>query len=154
MLRQRRTERKRRPARDPRRAADAASEPPTIVPVTPVWRLDLAGQRLVRRGRERELTALQLRLLAHFVRRPDAMQTRAQLLAAVWGGDDGRTDHAVDQAICELRRLIEPDPARPRSLRTRRGVGSWYHPPQPRAQHARPRPFGPDSRRAQSLTGR
>lgn len=106
------------------------------MPVTAVWRLDLAGQRLVRHGRERELTSLLFRLLAQFVRHPSDVQTRRELLDAVWGDGFRGTERVVDRAIWELRRLIEPDPAHPRYLRTKRGQGYWYRPP-------RPRPRGP-----------
>ena len=64
-------------ARGPRGSAtcqpwDGWRTPPAPhVHVTAVWRLDLGTQRLLRHGRVRELTALQFRLLAHFVRNPD-----------------------------------------------------------------------------------
>lgn len=83
------------------------------------------------------LTSLLFRLLAHFVRHPNAVQTRARLLDAVWGADEERAERVVDQAIYELRLLIEPDPAHPRYLRTRRGEGYWYRPPEPEPEPPR-----------------
>jgi DNA-binding response OmpR family regulator len=137
-------------AATPRPRAPDAPTALALHPVTPAWSLDVAGQRLVGGGRMHFLSALQFRLLRHLVQRPEVVLTRRQLLDAVWGEDFVGSERVVDQAVCELRRLLEPDPARPRALRTQRGVGYLFVPPQRRrAPHPRrlashgPRPTPP-----------
>jgi DNA-binding response OmpR family regulator len=49
--------------------------------------------------------------------------TRAQLLDLAWGPGIFITDRAVDNQIVNLRKKIEPKPAKPRYLHNVRGVG-------------------------------
>lgn len=137
-------------AAPPRYRAPDAPTSLELQPVTPAWSLDVAGQRLVGGGRTHFLSALQFRLLRHLVQRPGVVLTRQQLLDAVWGDDFVGSERVVDQAVCELRRLLEPDPAHPRALRTQRGAGYRFVPPQQRrVPHSRrlasrgPRPTPP-----------
>lgn len=130
--------RRRRPASMYETAAAPHSRTPgmppslELQPLTPDLSLDVAGQRLVGGGRPHVLSALQFRLLRHLVQRSEVVLIRRQLLDAVWGEDFLGSERVVDQAVCELRRLFEPDPAHPRALRTRRGAGYLFVPPQQR----------------------
>jgi two-component system, OmpR family, response regulator MprA len=81
------------------------------------------GAREVRRGdREIALTALEFDLLRHFLRHPRQVLTRAQLLAAVWGGGSPATSNVVDVYVGYLRAKLEAG-GEPRLLHTVRGVG-------------------------------
>jgi DNA-binding response OmpR family regulator len=111
--------------------AIAADDGAPLLPITADWRLDLAGQRLVGPSGEVLLPALEFRLLLVFRRHPHRVLSREQLLDAAWGRDFAGTDRVVDQAVYWLRRVLEPDPARPRYLCTRRGLGYSYCPPPP-----------------------
>ena len=51
------------------------------------------------------------------------MLTHRHLLREVWGADYGGELHMLHVNISNLRRKIEPDPARPRYLVTEPGVG-------------------------------
>jgi DNA-binding response OmpR family regulator len=78
----------------------------------------------LRRGAELiELSALEYKLLAAFVRRAGRVLTRAQLLDEVWGADTHVTDRVVDNQVTNLRKKIEPEPERPRYLKSLRGLG-------------------------------
>jgi two-component system OmpR family response regulator len=110
-------------------ATDVDTAP--LLPITATWRLDVAGQRLVGPSGEVLLPALEFRLLEVFRHHPHRVLSREQLLDAVWGRDFAGTDRVVDRAVCWLRRILEPDPAHPRALITRRGVGYSYCPPPP-----------------------
>jgi len=57
-------------------------------------------------GQPLSLTRIEFELLALFVRYPDQVLTRAQLLANVWGTWTGN-DHHVDVHLSRLRRKIE-----------------------------------------------
>lgn len=105
--------------------------PAPAAPATAEWWLDRAGQRLVGPAGEVLLPALEFRLLDVFRQRPEVVLSREQLLDLAWDHDFDGTDRAVDHAICRLRQLLEPDPAHPRAIQTRRGAGYRYCPPPP-----------------------
>ena len=85
--------------------------------------LDLTRCELRRGGRPVELSALEFKLLAAFVRRAGRLLTRAQLLDEVWGPGTNVTDRVVDNQVTNLRKKIEPDPEHPRYLIALRGLG-------------------------------
>ncbi len=84
---------------------------------------DFERGELRRDGRVIEMTPLEFKLLALFVRSRGRILTRDQLLAGAWGPDTFASDRIVDNHIVNLRRKIEPDPANPRYLRNIRGLG-------------------------------
>jgi len=85
--------------------------------------LDFARCELRRRGTVVELSALEFKLLAAFVRHAGRLLTRAQLLDEVWGPGTHVTDRVVDNQVTNLRKKIEPEPERPRYLVALRGLG-------------------------------
>ena len=85
--------------------------------------LDFARCELLRAGKVLELSALEFKLLAAFVRRSGRLLTRAQLLDEVWGPGTHVTYRVVDNQVTNLRKKIEPDPERPRYLIALRGLG-------------------------------
>jgi DNA-binding response OmpR family regulator len=85
--------------------------------------LDLTRCELRRGGRVVELSALEYRLLAAFVKRTGRVLTREQLLDEVWGHGTHVTDRVVDNQVTNLRKKIEPEPDRPRYLVALRGLG-------------------------------
>ena len=84
---------------------------------------DFERGELRRKGRVIELTPIEFKLLAVFVRSRGRILTREQLVAGAWGTDTFASDRIVDNHIANLRRKIEPDPANPRYLRNLRGLG-------------------------------
>lgn len=86
-------------------------------------RIDL-GMREVRMGdRAVSLTAREFDLLVHFVRHPERVYSRAQLLDQVWGDGHQGYEHTVNSHINRLRAKIEQDPSRPAYIVTVCGVG-------------------------------
>lgn len=78
----------------------------------------------IRRGEHKmEATALELKLLKAFVDMRGRILSRSQLLDAAWGDQTFVTDRVVDSHVMELRRKIEPDPAKPQYLVSVRGLG-------------------------------
>ena len=78
----------------------------------------------VRRGGSRvDITALEFRLLSAFIRRRGRVLSRQQLIDASWGPDTSITDRVVDTHVLNLRKKIEPEPAKPRFLASVRGMG-------------------------------
>ena len=85
--------------------------------------LDFGRCQLRRCGKPVELSALEFKLLAAFVRNAGRVLTRAQLLDQVWGHGTNVTDRVVDNQVTNLRKKIEPEPERPRYLIALRGIG-------------------------------
>ncbi len=86
--------------------------------------VNLATQRVTKANKLLYLTAIEFKLLAFFIQRPNVPCSRAQLLEKVWGYDkitgDART---VDVHIRNLRQKIETDPHNPTIIKTVRGSG-------------------------------
>ena len=64
-----------------------------------------------------------LRLLAE---RPGVAITRDEILDRAWSAEEFPTQRTVDNFIVRLRRLVEQDPAHPRTIRSIRGVGYLF----------------------------
>jgi DNA-binding response OmpR family regulator len=76
-----------------------------------------------RAGMPINLSALEFRILAAFVRQRGRVLSRDQLIDAAWGPQTIVTDRVVDTHILNLRKKIEPVPANPRYIRSVRGMG-------------------------------
>ena len=72
-----------------------------------------------------EKEALILRLL---VERAGEVVSRDEILERVWGYEVSPSTRAVEHMVLHLRKLIEPDPERPRYLHTARGLGYRFAP--------------------------
>jgi DNA-binding response OmpR family regulator len=85
--------------------------------------LDPVARTVTVQQREVELTRTEFDILAALTARPRAAFTRRQLVDAVWGPGWHGDEHVVDVHIGHVRRKLGDDPARPRYVRTVRGVG-------------------------------
>ncbi len=85
--------------------------------------VDFTRYQIRRAGKPVEVTPLEFKLLAAFVRSRGRVLSRDQLLDEVWGRGTFVTDRVIDTHITNLRKKIEPEPAQPRYLVSVRGVG-------------------------------
>lgn len=85
--------------------------------------VDFATHTASRAGAAVELTALEGKLLAFFLRNEGRLLSRAHILASVWGADYEGTERTVDNFVNRLRAKLEPEPATPMHLVTVRGGG-------------------------------
>jgi DNA-binding response OmpR family regulator len=85
--------------------------------------LDVPRLRVTRAGHPIELTATEFAILATMARDPGRVFTRSQLLDAVHGVAFEAYERAIDAHVKNIRRKLEPEPARPRYLLTVYGVG-------------------------------
>ncbi len=76
-----------------------------------------------RAGTPVDTSALEFRLLAAFIRNRGRVLSREQLIDAAWGRDTFVTDRVVDTHVLNLRKKIEPAPAKPCYIRSVRGMG-------------------------------
>ena len=102
-----------------RNASDAA---PAVVEFGDVV-VDLAATRVTVRGEEVRLTPTEWHLLDVLVRHPGTLLSHRRLLAEVWGPGYETADGNLRLYVAQLRRKLEPDPARPRHFRTEPGMG-------------------------------
>ena len=85
-------------------------------------RLDPATRACQRDGETVALTAREFELLETLMQRPGEVQTKTELLDAVWGADFDGEPNVVEVYVGYLRRKIDAPFAR-RTLQTVRGVG-------------------------------
>jgi len=90
--------------------------------------VDFARCELRRGGQVVEVTPVEIKMLAAFVRQPGRALTRDQILSDVWGRGTFVTDRVVDAHVVNLRRKIEPVPTDPRYLVSVRGIGYRFDP--------------------------
>jgi len=86
-------------------------------------RVDLEKQSVSLSGRPVQLTPHEFALLRLFVRNEGKLLTHAAILREVWGRGYGDESHYLHVYVSQLRRKIEPDPARPRYILTEPGAG-------------------------------
>ncbi len=88
------------------------------------WRLDLRRRELQRAtGEVVSLTAGEFDLLNAFVRHPNRVLSRDQLMDLVKGREWSAYDRAIDTQVMRLRRKLEPDASSPTLIKTVRGGG-------------------------------
>ncbi|MFN2483690.1 MAG: response regulator transcription factor [Candidatus Limnocylindria bacterium] len=85
--------------------------------------IDIPRLRVELDGREVALTATEFQLLVALARHPGRVLTRSQLLDAIHGVAFESYERAIDTHVKNIRRKLEPVPARPRHLLTVHGVG-------------------------------
>ena len=85
--------------------------------------VDLEKQAVAVSGRAVSVTPTEFVLLRFFAENEGKLLTHPMILSEVWGPAYGRESHYLHVYISQLRRKIEPDPARPRYLLTEPGAG-------------------------------
>jgi two-component system KDP operon response regulator KdpE len=112
------------------RAATRRIGPTTNEPVVDVgdFVIDLASKRVALRGGEPvRVTPTEWQLLEVLARHRGRLVTSKQLLHQVWGPAYETETHYLRVYMAQLRRKLEPDPARPRHLLTEPGMGYRLH---------------------------
>jgi len=87
------------------------------------FELNIATHVLTRNTEPVELTSSEFALLRAFVGNAGRPLSRERLIELAHGRDHDATDRSVDVQVLRLRRLIEPDPAKPRFIKTVWGTG-------------------------------
>ena len=88
--------------------------------------LDYNFRRAVVRDRIVELTGKEFDLLELFLKNPDKVYTRENLLDILWGIGYPSEERTIDVHMRRLREKIEENPAEPKYLKTKWGVGYYY----------------------------
>ena len=106
-----------------RTGAGAAEEAADATLCAGPLEVDPARHEVRAHGRRIACTPGEFQLLEALVERPGQVFTRAQILERLHGFDGYITSRTVDVHVMNLRKKIEEDPRRPRTLLTVYGVG-------------------------------
>jgi two-component system phosphate regulon response regulator OmpR len=91
--------------------------------------LDLDTHQLIgQKGEEIPLTGMEFDLLRVFSEHPNRVLSRDQLLTLTRNREWEPFDRSIDIRIARLRRKIEADPEKPRTIKTVRGAGYIFIP--------------------------
>jgi two-component system response regulator ResD len=90
--------------------------------------INTAARRVEVDGRPVDLTAREFDLLVALARTPDRVFSREALLSKVWDYAYVGDTRTVDVHIGTLRKKIEPEPGRPRFIKTVWGIGYRFDP--------------------------
>ena len=101
--------------------------------------IDFAQHQVTMAGRDVELTPIEFGLLACLAQNTGRVLTQDQLLEHVWGTEYSGESHILQVNINRLRRKLEHDPAHPRYILTKVGIG-YMLAAQPQVQVASPAP--------------
>jgi two-component system KDP operon response regulator KdpE len=104
-----------------RRTSTAAEEEPTVSFGDVV--VDLSAHLITRAGTAVRLTPTEWRLLEVLLRSHDRLVTKEVLLSEVWGPQYTTDTGYLRLYLSQLRKKLEPEPAKPRYLLTEPGMG-------------------------------
>ncbi|SDL44127.1 two-component system, OmpR family, KDP operon response regulator KdpE [Lentzea albidocapillata subsp. violacea] len=110
-----------------RRSSATGPEDEPIVQ-TASFTVDLAAKRVLKDGAEVHLTPTEWGLLEVLARNAGKLVAQKQLLRDVWGPAYEKETHYLRVYLAQLRRKLEPEPARPRHLLTEPGMGYRFEP--------------------------
>ena len=92
------------------------------------FRFNLAARSLTKNGLDVSLTTGEFALLKVLVQHPRSALSRDKLMELARGREFGAFDRSIDVQISRLRKLIEPDPAKPAYIQTVWGFGYVFIP--------------------------
>jgi two-component system KDP operon response regulator KdpE len=85
--------------------------------------VDLTARVVTRAGHEVKLSATEYALLRLFVRHPGRVLTHRHILREIWGPKSEEHRQYLRVYVTHLRQKIEPDPIKPRLIKTEQGIG-------------------------------
>ena len=85
--------------------------------------IDFAQFKVIRKGKEIDLTSLEMEILKYFVAHQGKVITRDDMLDKIWGYESYPTTRTIDNHILKLRKKIEEDPSHPRFILSVYGGG-------------------------------
>ena len=101
------------------------------VVVTDDFRVDLTAKRVSGSDGDIRLTPTEWHLVEILIRHPGKLVSQRQLLQEVWGPQYQDETNYLRVYMAQIRRKLEPDPARPRYFITEPGMGYRFEPKEP-----------------------
>ncbi len=106
----------------------AAPSEETAVVETADFAVDLAAKKVTKNGDEIRLTPTEWQIVEVLVRNPGKLISQRQLLQDVWGAQYEKETNYLRVYLAQIRRKLEPDPARPVYFKTEPGMGYRFEP--------------------------
>jgi two-component system, OmpR family, KDP operon response regulator KdpE len=85
--------------------------------------VDLSAKAVTRAGVRVHLTPTEWRMLEFLARNPGSLVTRQSLLKDIWASENVADSGYLRLYMSQLRKKLEPDPAKPMHLLTEQGMG-------------------------------
>ena len=98
------------------------------VVVTDDFRVDLSAKRVSGSDGDIRLTPTEWHLMEILIRHPGKLISQRQLLQEVWGPQYQDETNYLRVYFAQIRRKLEPDPAKPRYFVTEPGMGYRFEP--------------------------
>ena len=89
-------------------------------------KVEADSRRVFIDGSEVNLTAKEFDLLMLFVSNPNKVYSRDELLTTIWGTSYPGDARTVDVHVRRLREKIESQPANPKYIHTKWGIGYYF----------------------------
>ena len=109
-----------------RSAVSAAKAPPKNELGGGSIRLDLDGRNAYRGDELADLTAKEFDVIEFLMRNPNRVYSRDDLLNTIWAYEYRSAIRTVDVHIRRLREKLEENPAQPKHIMTKWGVGYYF----------------------------
>ena len=109
-----------------RSGGSAPREEPKNELVGGTIRLDLDARNAYRGDVLADLTAKEFDVIEHLMRNPNRVFSRESLLDTIWAYEYRSDIRTVDVHIRRLREKLEEDPAQPKHIMTKWGVGYYF----------------------------
>ncbi len=109
--------------------ADSRKEEPANVREFGNLEIDMNRYEVRKGGQPLELTLREFELLRYLAERENKVFSREQLLEEVWGYEYYGDIRTVDVTVRRLREKLEDDPASPKYIMTKRGIGYYFRRP-------------------------
>ena len=89
-------------------------------------KVDMSRYEVSKNGETLDLTLREFELLKYLAEREGKVYSREQLLEEVWGYEYYGDIRTVDVTVRRLREKLENDPADPKYIMTKRGIGYFF----------------------------
>jgi DNA-binding response OmpR family regulator len=93
--------------------------------------IDTAERRVTRDGTDVDLTHTEFDLISFLALNAGEVLSRERILSSVWGYEIPIATRVIDVHVRNLRRKLEPDPARPQYILAVPGIGYRFTNPRP-----------------------
>jgi two-component system alkaline phosphatase synthesis response regulator PhoP len=81
-------------------------------------KIDFVHFKIKRKGKEVDLTSLEIKILKYLIERRGQVISRDDLLNDVWGYNNYPSTRTIDNHILKIRKKIEEDPVHPRFIQS------------------------------------
>ncbi len=90
--------------------------------------VDLRKQTVLLKSHPLDLTTMEFEILALFLKNPEAVLSREEMMDRIRGIDWEAYNRSIDVAVSRLRQKLQDDPKRPRYIKTIWGAGYQFLP--------------------------